>query len=168
VTRGTSRPVRPAALAGLAAALLIALAGCGGAPAPATRTLPAGSQVGPQRYLADSAEGAAAVRDFAAVLDRMAVGTTPARIRRLAGDLDAPLARVRLARQRLGAERLEDRRLEAQREAAAVRYATVLGWMERTAVAAHAGNQRTLGAATVGLRRAVEALRAVGRPAGTA
>jgi hypothetical protein len=151
---------------GLVAALLLALAGCGGAPPTATRTLATGSQVGPQRYLADTAEGAAAVRDFAAVLDRMAVGTTPARIRGLAAGLDAPLARARLAKQRLGAERLEDRRLESQRKAAAAGYASVLGWMERTASAAHAGNQAALRSAAVGLRRAVERLRAVGRPAG--
>lgn len=143
-----------------AAVLLIAAAaGCGGAPGPPTTTLTDGTTVGADRYLADAAAGAAAVRAFTAVLGEVAPAATPSALQRLAPRLETPLASARLVSQRLSAARLDDQRLESQRGRDAASFAATVTAMERVHGAAVAGDPSEAQAAARELEISLAAMR---------
>lgn len=145
-----------------AAVLAGALAGCGGSTPAPTTTLADETRVDAERYLADTAAGADAVRSFAAELATVGTPATPARLKAVAPRLDPPLAAARLAGQRLAAERLADRRLEAQRAGSATTYAAAVTAMERVRAAAAAGDPTAARTAAQALATTLDALRAAG------
>ena len=147
----------------IAAAVLVgALAGCGGSTPAPTTTVADETRVDAERYLADTAAGADAVRSFAAELATVGTPATPARLRAVAPRLDPPLAAARLVGQRLGAERLADRRLEAQRAGNATSYAAAVAAMEQVRAAAAAGDPAAAKTAAQALATSLDALRASG------
>lgn len=119
------------------------LSGCGNATAPPTTSAAQGTSVGADRYLADSAAAAAAVRAFAAALDTKGAPATPELLKAMVPQLDPPLARAKLAGQRLSAEVVADRRLDEQRSRSAASYAKTVTAMERVRDAAAAGDAAT-------------------------
>ena len=91
----------------LSAALAAGVAGCGGGSIEAgTSSVPDGTQVSSQRYLADTAAAADAVADFSALLSSLAPEPRPAQLRAAAADLAAARDRAALLSARLRAERL--------------------------------------------------------------
>ena len=97
-------------------------AGCGGGSlAPDTTPLGEGTQVSPQRYLADTDAAGAAVAEFTRDLTTVGNVATPEALTRAAPALRATLQDAEALSQRLSAERVEDTRLEAQRARAADR-----------------------------------------------
>lgn len=150
-----------------ACALLLALVllagGCGASSAPiATTPLEDASVIGPRQFLADAAAAAAAVRDFAAVLDGSQDLTTPARLSLLADALEDPTVRARLMAQRLAAARLADRRLEEERRRVAPALGAVVSAMDEVLRASRAGNGAAAAAASARLAEAARVLREVG------
>lgn len=147
----------------IAAAVLVGvLAGCGGSTPAPTTTVADETRVDAERYLADAASGAAAVRAFAAELGTVGDPATPARLRALAPRLDPSLATARLVGQRLRAERLADRRLDAQRAGSAAAFAAAVAAMERVRAAAAAGDPAAAKAAAQSLATTLETLRTAG------
>lgn len=136
------------------------LIGCGDAPAPPTTTAATGVAVGADRYLADTAAAADAVRAFAAALGAIGTPATPARLKAIVPQLDPPLERAKLAGQRLSAEVVADRRLDEQRSRTAAGFATTVTAMQRVRDAAAAGDAAAAKAASTQLSAALSALRA--------
>lgn len=150
-------------LVAIIAAIPLLVAGCGANAGPPTTTVAAGTVVTPERYLADTAAAAAAVRAFAVELGGIGtaeVPATPARLRALAPLLDPPLATARLVRDRLSAERLADQRLDRQRALRAEQFAAAVSVMERVRTASAAGDAAAASAAADELRQTLEVLRA--------
>ena len=107
------------------------MAGCGGGSIEAgTSSVPDGTQVSSQRYLADTAAAADAVADFSALLSSLAPEPRPAQLRAAAADLAAARDRAALLSARLRAERLQDRRLEEQRADASAALVAVVAAMD--------------------------------------
>ncbi len=148
-----------AALAFALAAVLGLLVGCGNATGPATTTAAESVRVGSDRYLADAAEAADAIRAFAAALAQLPSPATPARLKAIVPALDPPLGRARLATQRLAAERLADSRLDEQRAQGATALAGVIAAMLRLRDAAAAGDPPATKSAAQALETAITGLR---------
>jgi hypothetical protein len=140
--------------------LIPAVAGCGGAPGPPTTTLTDGTTVGADRYLADTAAAAAAVREFNSELAVVAPSVTRQALQRVAPRLEPSLSSARLVSQRLSAARLEDQRLEAQRGRDADAFAATVLAMERVHGAAVAGDPGAALAAARELQASVATMRA--------
>lgn len=126
---------------------------------PPTTSATVGASVGADRYLADTAAAAAAVRVFAAALDTKGAPATPELLKGLVPQLDPPLTRAKLAGERLGAEVVADRRLEEQRSQSAARFATTVTAMERVRDAAAAGDPAAARTASLELTQALTALK---------
>ena len=139
--------------------LLGILTGCGNSAGPPTTSATVGASVGADRYLADTAAAAHAVRVFAAVLDTKGAPATPELLKRMVSQLDPPLAQAKLAGQRLSAEVVADRRLEAQRSQSAASFATTVTAMERVRDAAAAGDPAAARAASIELTQALTGLK---------
>jgi len=135
------------------------LTGCGNSAGPPTTSATVGASVGADRYLADTAAAAHAVRVFAAVLDTKGAPATPELLKRMVSQLDPPLAQAKLAGQRLSAEVVADRRLEAQRSQSAASFATTVTAMERVRDAAAAGDPAAARAASIELTQALTGLK---------
>lgn len=143
----------------IAAAVLVGvLAGCGNSTPAPTTTIADNTRVKADRYLADSAAGAAAIRSFAQELAAVGTPATPARLKAVVPRLDPPLATARLVGQRLSAERLVDRRLEAQRSGTATQFAAAVTAMEQIRAAAAAGDPVAARSAAQGLSVSLNAL----------
>lgn len=157
--------VRFAAVAGAA---VLAAGGCGGGGSleASTTPLPVGTEVGAHRYLADSAGAAAALRDFARVLDGVPEPATPAALQRAGERLREPLMRAERISARLSAARLADRRLERQRARAAEELVAAVATMRRVTEAAEAGDARAAARAADDLRQRLSALRQAAGGAG--
>ena len=146
----------------LSAALLtlaLALLGCGNSTDPPMSTVSEGTTVDADRYLADSAAGAAAVRAFVAELATVESPATPERLKEVAPRLAPPLATATLVGQRLSAERLADRRLDEQRERNAAAYAGTVSAMQRVHQASQDGNPVAVKSASEDLDRSLDVLR---------
>lgn len=141
-------------------------AGCGseGSLAPSTAPLREGTQVSPQRYLADAAAAAAAVSDFSIALASVGEVARPVTLRRAAPELRASLERVAALSARLDAQRLQDRRLEVQRDRAADALDAVLTAMTQVVEAAEAGDGAAAAAAAGEYSTAVGVLRSLAPP----
>lgn len=140
----------------------VLVAGCGdGSLTAPTTTVATGTRVTPERYLADAASGAAAVRTFAQELATMGPVATESGLKALAPRLSAPLDQARTVGQRLEAARLVDRRLEEQRTRTATAFRAVVTAMEGVAAAAGAGDPPGAKVANETLRASIDALRAV-------
>ena len=126
---------------------------------PPTTSATVGASVGADRYLADTAAAADAVRVFAAALDTKGAPATPELLKGLVPQLDPPLTRAKLAGQRLSAEVVADRRLEAQRRQSAASFATTVTAMERVRDAAAAGDPAGARTASIELTQALTALK---------
>ena len=155
-------------VATLALAIAAGLAaGCGGGSLVApTATVDQGTQVAPNRYLADATSGAAAVRTFTQELAAMGPTATPAGLKSVAPRLMAPLDQARLVGQRLLAERLADRRLEEQRSRTSAAFQNVVAAMEGVVTAAGAGDPQAARTANTSLHTAIDALRAASTSTG--
>lgn len=140
------------------------LAGCGGSEGPPTTTLSEGATIDAERYLADTAAGAAAVRSFNSELAKVGSPATPEALRSIAPSLEPPLASARLVAQRLSAARLDDQRLESQRATQARGYAVAVAAMERVHGAAMAGNPADTQSAARELATSVDSLRTLSVP----
>lgn len=157
-----ARGMRPVLLL-VGVALL--LGGCGTPSAPvATAPLEDGTSVSPRRFLADAAAAAAAVRDFADVLDRAGPEATPARMGAAARDLPEPLERARLMVRRLSAARLVDQRLEAERVRVVPRLSAVIETMDAVLKAARNSDAEAMAIASTRLAAALDAARTAGAP----
>src|SRR5271167_1354343 len=100
------------------APLCVAAAGCGASSLPApTTTLPAGTRVGPQVFLSDSAATAVAIRSFSEELGANGPTLTAAQAKASAPLLDASFIQAQRGLMRLSAQAVDDARLDAQREA---------------------------------------------------
>ena len=126
---------------------------------PPTTSATVGASVGADRYLADTAAAADAVRVFAAALDTKGAPATPELLKGLVPQLDPPLTRAKLAGQRLSAEVVADRRLEEQRSQSAASFATTVTAMERVRDAAAAGDPVAARTASLELTQALTALK---------
>ena len=135
-----------------------ALSGCGNSAAPPTSSATVGASVGADRYLADTAAAAEAVRAFAAALDTQGVPATPEILKAKVPQLDPPLARAKLAGQRLAVEVVADRRLDEQRGRSALSFAKTITAMERVRDAAAAGDAATAQTASTELAQSLTAL----------
>jgi hypothetical protein len=120
--------------------------------------------VEPQRYLADSAAAAAAVRDFSLQLAGIGPTATRARLRAVAPELGPPLQRAARIAARLSAERLADHRLEAQRRRVTPLLAEVVQAMSDVNGASAAGEPRRAVPAIRRFTEAVDALAKEGLP----
>ena len=140
---------------------LSVVSGCGNSTPPPTTTATDGASVGSDRYLADAAAAAAAVRVFAIALGEVGTPATPERLKALVSKLDPPLERAQLAGQRLTAERLADRRLDEQRMRSAARFAVAVDAMKRVRDAAAAGDPTTARTASTDLAQALSTLSGV-------
>jgi len=144
-------------------ALCLAVAGCGAASLPApTTTLPAGTRVGPQVFLSDSAATVGAIRRFAEDLGANGQTLTPAQAKASAPLLDASFAAAQRGLLRLSAQQVDDARLDAQRQAILGPLGTVVEQMKAIDAAAHAGNVATLVAHLAPLESAITALQQAG------
>jgi len=142
-----------------------AAAGCGGGSIDAgTTSVPDGTPVSSQRYLADTVAAVDAVADFSAVLSSLATEPRPAELRAAAADLAGARDRTALMASRLRAERLEDRRLEEQRADASAALAAVVVAMDALTSAAGRGDVQAAAAASARFSRAVGALRTLPAP----
>ena len=127
----------------------LAAAGCGGGSLDAsTAPLTDGTQVSPQRYLADTSAAAAAVSDFSEILSELAPTARRPALLAASGRLEDALDRTVAVGGRIGAQRLEDRRLEAQRQRAAAALDAVIAEMSLVADAAAAGDPIDMAAST--------------------
>lgn len=134
----------------------VIVAGCGGSSlGPPTDTVADGTRVDAERYLADSAAGAAAVRAFSREMATIVNPAGPNELKRLAPRLRPPLTQAKLVSQRLSAERLEDSRLDQQRARRATQYQAVVAAMDQVTVAAEAGDAQRAQEATTELTRVV-------------
>jgi len=147
-------------MAAVVAAVVVASAGCGGSTPAPTTTVAEGATVDAQRYLADSAAGAAAARSFATELAAVGSPATAPALKAVAPRLEPPLASARLVGQRLTAERLADRRLDEQRGRNAAAFGAVVAAMERVQAAAVAGDPAAARAGSQELVATLDALRA--------
>jgi hypothetical protein len=139
-------------------------AGCGGGGslAPDTTPLGEGTQVSPQRYLADTDAAGAAVAEFTRDLTTVGAVATPEALTRVAGSLSATLQDAEALSQRLTAERVEDTRLEAQRVRAAAALEDVVAAMRLATDAASGSRPTRFVQAVDAYSDAVAALRAAG------
>lgn len=157
----TARGVRPALLVGVA----LLFGGCGAPSAPvATAPLDDGTSVSPRRFLADAAAAAAAVRDFAIVLDKAGPEATAVRMAAAARDLPEPLERARLMVRRLSAARLVDQRLETERARVAPPLLAVVEEMDTVLEAARDSDAEAMARASRRFAAALEAARTAGAP----
>jgi hypothetical protein len=120
--------------------------------------------VEPQRYLADSAAAAAAVREFSQELAAIGPTATRARLRAVAPELGPPLQRAARLAGRLSAERLADHRLEAQRLRVTPLLAEVVAAMGEVNNEAAAGRPHRAAEAIRHFTAAVDALGKEGLP----
>ena len=134
------------------------MSGCGNSTPPPTTTATDGASVGSDRYLADTAAAAAAVRGFVQALGEVGTPATPERLKALVSKLDPPLERAQLAGQRLTAERLADRRLDEQRTRSAAGFAVAVEAMNRVRDAAAVGNAAATKTASTQFAQALAAL----------
>jgi hypothetical protein len=149
----------------VSAAIAAGLAGCGGGSLEAgTGSVPDGTEVSSQRYLADTAAAADAVADFSARLSSLAPVVRAAELRAAAPGLEAARDRAALLASRLRAERLEDRRLEEQRADASAALSAVVAAMDSLAAAADAGDVQAAVAASRRFSQAVGELRRLPAP----
>ena len=154
MTGGRARRVRFGIALVVAAGL--AMAGCGATSIPApTSTLPTGTRVGPQQFLADSAATAQAIRTFAEDLGANGPTLTGAQARASAPLLASAFNQTQLGLQRLSAEKVDDSRLDAQREAVLAPLGSVVVQMSAITAAAHAGNAPAVIAHLAPLRDAI-------------
>ena len=137
---------------------LAVVSGCGNSTSPPTTTAIDGASVGSDRYLADTAAAADAVRAFSGALGKAGSPATSDRLKAIVPELDRPLERAQLAGPRLAAERLADRRLDEQRARSAVGFAVAVDAMERIRDAAAAGNALAVETASNELAGALAAL----------
>ncbi|WP_217923395.1 hypothetical protein [Miltoncostaea oceani] len=140
----------------------MAAAGCGGGGAslaPSTAPLTDGTEVSPQRYLADTAAAAAAVNAFSDALSDVGATARPATLRRVARELQEPFDTTVAISERLAAARLQDRRLEAQRGRAAPLLADVVDAMTLVVNAAEAGDPEAAEVASTEFSTAIGELR---------
>ena len=143
--------------------LCLAAAGCGASSLPApTTTLPAGTRVGPQVFLSDSAATAAAVRRFSEELGANGRTLTPAQAKTSAPLLDTSLAAAQRGLLRLSAQQVDDARLDSQRQAILGPLGAVVAQMSAIDAAAHSGNVATLVAHLAPLESAITALQQAG------
>jgi hypothetical protein len=127
-----------------------------------TTPLSDGTEVSPQRYLADTDAAAAAVAAFTRDLGAVGAVATPEALERAAPALRQSLAAAEALSERLSAERLEDARLETQRERAAAALAGVVTAMRAAADEAAAGRPTRFVQAVDAYSNAVAALRVAG------
>lgn len=155
-------PVRVAGVSRIVTfALVISLAvvgGCGNSTPPPTAPATDGASVDSDRYLADTAAAADAVRVFAKALEAIGSPATPERLKAAVTQLDPPLQRAQLAGQRLSAERLADRRLDEQRTRSSVNFAVAVDAMKRVRDAAAAGNAAATRTSSTALAQALSNL----------
>ncbi len=138
------------------------VAGCGDGSLEATTVpLGEGTQVSPQRYLADTVAAASGVDEFSAALADAGPTATAPRLRAVVNRLRVPLAQTRAIAERLGAERLEDTRLEAQRARASAALDRVVVAMAAVTSAAAAGDPKAVATASTGFGTAVGDLRSL-------
>jgi hypothetical protein len=143
-------------IATLTTLVLVVAAGCGGSsPGPPTDTVADGTRVEADRYFADSAAGASAVRAFSREMATIVNPAGPNELKRLAPRLLPPLTQAKLVSQRLSAERLDDARLDQQRARRATQYQAVVAAMDQVTAAAEAGDAQGAQEATTTLTRAV-------------
>lgn len=154
--------VRSAAAVLVAVALAAIACGCGSAGPVTTGTIAVGSTVSQEQYLADARAAAAAIRDFAAVVNALPNPLSREALTASAPALAEPLARAEAVQARIAAERLEDQRLESQRGKVRTANAAVIAVMGRLKNAAQAGDMPGAKQAAADLQVAVEALRAIG------
>lgn len=134
----------------------LAAAGCGASSIPApTSTLPAGTRVGPQQFLADSAATAQAIRAFVDDLGANGPSLTSAEAKASAPLLTSALHQTQLGFGRLSAEEVDDSRLDAQRQAVLAPLGKVVVQMSDITEAAHTGNAATVVAHLAPLRAAI-------------
>lgn len=158
---------RRARLAAVVVALsIMGLAGCGEAGPVTTGSLPAGTTVKPEQYLADARETAAATTEFAAIVNALPKPLTAEALRSAAKLMTAPLERIVAAGGRLSAMRLEDQRLEAQRVRVDGAVTDVVASMTRLRAAAAAADLAATKARAADLQTAIAALRATSAGAG--
>ena len=137
--------------------------GCGGGSlAPDTTPLGEGTQVSPQRYLADTDAAGAAVAEFTRDLTTVGNVATPEALTRAAPALRATLQDAEALSQRLSAERVEDTRLEAQRARAAAALEDVVAAMRQATDAASGSRPTRFVQAVDAYSDAVAALRVEG------
>ena len=155
-------PVRVAVVGRIVTFVLVmslsVMSGCGNSTPPPTTTATDGASVGSDRYLADAAAAADAVRAFSVALGNVGSPATSERLKAIAPELDRPLERAQLAGQRLAAERLADRRLDEQRARSAAGFAVAVDAMKRIRDAAAAGNALAAETASNELAGALAAL----------
>jgi len=101
------------------------------------------------------------VTAFSAALEGVGRVATPARLRRVAPELVAPLDEAAAIAQRLEDQRLEDHRLESQRARSAAALARVVAAMRLTADAAADADPQRTEAAAADFAAAVEDLRSL-------
>jgi hypothetical protein len=152
---------------GVVAALLASAgmlaAGCGASSIPAqTTTLPAGTRVGPQEFLGDSAATATAIRHFADALGANGPTLTNAQAKASASTLQQYLAQAQVGLQRLSAEQVDDARLDAQRSAVVGPLAIAVDQMTAITTAAAAGHAAAVVAHLAPLRVAIANLKLAG------
>lgn len=141
---------------------MLVAAGCGGGSLEAsTVPLDDGTQVSPQRYLADTVAAASGVDEFSAALADAGPTATAAKLRAVVNRLRPPLEQTRAVAERLGAERLEDTRLEAQRARASAALDRVVVAMAAVTDAAAAGDPAAVEAASTDFGTAVGDLRSL-------
>ncbi len=134
----------------------LAMAGCGAASIPApTSTVPTGTRVGPQQFLADSAATAQAIRVFAEDLGANGASLTAAQAKASAPLLQSAFNQTQLGLKRLSAEQVDDSRLDGQRQAVLAPLGSVVVQMSAITTAAHAGNAPAVVAHLAPLRAAV-------------
>lgn len=138
-------------------------AGCGGGSlAPDTAPLGEGTEVSPQRYLADTDAAGAAVAEFTRDLTTVGAVATPEALTRAAPALRATLMDAEALSQRLSAERVEDARLETQRARAAAALGDVVASMRLATDAASGSRPTRFVQAVDAYSDAIAALRAAG------
>lgn len=139
----------------------VAVAGCGASSIPApTTTLPVGTRVGPQQFLADSAATAQAVRAFVDDLGANGPSLTSAEAKASAPLLTSAFQQAQLGLKRLSAEEVDDSRLDAQRQAVLAPLGTVVLQMSEITTAAHTGNAAAVVAHLAPLRAAIAQVKA--------
>ena len=129
---------------------------------PEAAELSAPTTVSAQRYLADNAGAAAALREFVAVLDEAGPTVTDADARRNAPELDRIAGEFTTLAGRIERERLEDQRLEAQRSEIAASLVPAIASVQGAALAAEQGDSASLVMAVDSLRRQLPELARVG------
>ena len=133
-----------------------------GSSSPRPRSCLLRRPVSAQRYLADNAGAAGALREFVAVLDAAGPTVTDAEARRIAPELDRIAGEFTTLAGRIERERLEDQRLEAQRSEIAASLVPVIATVQSAALAAEQGDAVSLVMSVDSLRRQLPEIARVG------